>query len=137
MRKRIDDCIKQDGDIVDSVERNDLIFIPYPRRTFECHRDCNPMIQRHTLPVPSIEGEAAPGWWFHRYERIWRPFIERVCREKKVTLGEFERAASQVPGLTHIEKAIAISAFRLQQEQTLQPSHNTAVFREEPGLSVV
>jgi hypothetical protein len=95
------------------------------------------MIQRHALPVPSIEGEAAPGWWFHRYEPIWRPFIERVCREKNVTLREFERAASQVPGLTHIEKAIAISAFRQQQVQTLQPSHNAPVFRGEPDLSVV
>jgi hypothetical protein len=122
---------------VDNIKRNDLIFIPYPRKTLECHRDCSPMIQRHALPVPSREGEAAPGWWFHRYEPIWRPFIERICREKKVTLREFERAASQVPGLTHIEKAIAMSAFRQQQEQPLQPSHNTAAFRGEPGLSVV
>lgn len=121
---------------MDNVQRNDFIFIPHPRKTPECHRDCGSMIHHHALPVSSIEGETAPGWWFHRYEPVWRPFIERVCRDKKVTLLEFERAACQVPGLTHIEKAIAISAFRQQQEQTLKRSHDTAAFLGKPRLSV-
>jgi hypothetical protein len=50
---------------------------------------------------------------------------------------EFERVASQVPGLTHIEKTIAISAFRQQQEDGLLPSHNTTAFRSERSLSAV
>lgn len=56
-----------------------------------------------------------PSWWFRDFESVWRPLIQRLCRQKKVTLFEFERAASQVPALTPIEKTIAISAFRQQQ----------------------
>jgi hypothetical protein len=78
-----------------------------------------------------------PGWWFHHFEPVWGPFIQWHCRQKKVTLLEFERAASQVPGLTHIEKTIAISAFRQQQEDGLLPSHNTTAFRSERSLSAV
>ena len=63
-----------------------------------------------------------PGWWFHHFEPVWGPFIQWHCRQKKMTLLEFERVASQVPGLTHIEKTIAISAFRQQQEDGLLPS---------------
>lgn len=83
------------------------------------------------------EGETAPGWWFYSFEPVWRPFIHRLCRQRHVTLFEFERAASQVPGLTHIEKAIAISVFRQQQDQGLVRSHDTAAFRSEPRLSAV
>jgi hypothetical protein len=53
-----------------------------------------------------------------------------------VTLPEFERAASQIPGLTHIEKTIAVSAFRNQQDG-LVSSHTTTAFRSEHSLSVV
>ncbi|HWF60136.1 MAG TPA: hypothetical protein VN666_07480 [Nitrospira sp.] len=98
------------------------------------------MTQLQALPVSSTrygEGETAPGWWFHRFEPVWRPFIQRLCRQKKVTLLEFEQTASQVPGLTHIEKAIAISAFRLQQEQGLLPLHNTTALHREHNLSAV
>jgi len=70
-----------------------------------------------------------PGWWFHHFEPVWKPFIHRLCRQKNVTLLEFERAASQAPGLTHIEKIIAISAFRQQQKQRLESSPNTSTFR--------
>jgi hypothetical protein len=59
---------------------------------------------------------AAPSWWFHRFEPVWGPFIQRLSRQKNTTLREFERAASQVPGLTGIEQTIALSAFRHHQE---------------------
>ena len=78
-----------------------------------------------------------PGWWFHHFEPVWGPFIQRLCLQKKVTLLEFERAASQIPGLTHIEKTIAIAAFRQQQEDGSLPSHNTTAFRSERSLSAV
>jgi hypothetical protein len=55
-------------------------------------------------------------WWYHHFELVWKPFIQRLSRQKKVTLREFERAASQVTGLTPIEKAIAVLAFREQHE---------------------
>jgi hypothetical protein len=89
--------------------------------------------------APSIRrlGGEMPGWWFHHFEPVWGPFIQWHCRQKKMTLLEFERAASQVPGLTHIEKTIAISAFRQQQEDGLLPSHNTTAFRSERSLSSV
>ena len=78
-----------------------------------------------------------PDWWFYRFEPLWRPFIQRLCRQKNITLLEFERAASQVPGLTHIEKTIALSAFRQQQEQGLVPLRGTTAFRSEHNLSAV
>ncbi len=82
-------------------------------------------------------GDVAPGWWFHNFEPVWGPFIQRLCDQKKVTLLEFERAASLVPGLTHIEKTIAICAFRQQQKDRFVPSHHTTAFRSEHSLSVV
>jgi hypothetical protein len=84
-----------------------------------------------------LEEDTSPGWWFHHFEPVWRPFIQRLRSQKNVTLLEFERAASQVPGITHIEKTIAISAFRQQQEQGLVPSRNTTAFRREHSLSAV
>lgn len=81
-------------------------------------------------------GEDAPGWWFNYFEPVWGPFIQWLCCQKHVTLAEFERAASQVPGLTHLEKTIAISAFRQQQEQIPTPSHTTT-FRDTHSLSAV
>ncbi len=78
-----------------------------------------------------------PAWWFHHFEPVWKPFIQWFCRQRNVTLYEFEHAASQVRGLTHIEKTIAISAFRHQQELGGAPSHNATAFRCEQSLSAV
>ncbi len=100
----------------------------------------SPTTQLRSLPMPCVrisEGETAPGWWFQSFEPVWRPFIHRLCRQKHMTLFEFERAASQIPGLTHIEKAIAMSAFRQQQNQGLVLSRDTTAFRSEPRLSAV
>jgi hypothetical protein len=83
------------------------------------------------------EGETAPDWWFHDFEPVWKSFIQSLGRQKNVTMREFEQAASQVLGLTHIEKTIAISAFRQQQEQRPAPSHSPTAFRSERHLSVV
>ncbi len=102
--------------------------------------DCRPMRQLQTLPESSkrcAEGEHAPDWWFHRFEPVWGSFIRRLCRQRAVSLFEFERAASQVPGLTAIEKAIAVSAFRQQQKRGLVPLSNTTAFRSEHNLSAV
>ncbi|HWV44602.1 MAG TPA: hypothetical protein VN039_01015, partial [Nitrospira sp.] len=69
---------------------------------------------------------------------VWKSFIQSLGRQKNVTMREFEQAASQVLGLTHIEKTIAISAFRQQQEQrSAPPSHGPTAFRSERHLSVV
>ncbi|MBS0182982.1 MAG: hypothetical protein JSS39_11320 [Nitrospira sp.] len=127
---------------MNNVTRKEQIFILHrPTDTHHQHElDRPPMTQRQALPVSSMrfpEGETAPGWWFHDFEPVWRPFILSLFRQKQVTLLEFERVASQVPGLTHIEKVIAISAFRRQQEQGLAPSHSTAAFRSERHLSAV
>lgn len=78
-----------------------------------------------------------PGWWFHRFEPVWGPFIRRLCRQRTVSLFEFKRAASQVPGVTPIEKTIAVSAFRQQQERGLVPISNTTPFRSDHNLSPV
>jgi hypothetical protein len=59
---------------------------------------------------------AAPRWWFHHFEPVWGPFIQQLSCQKKMTLSEFEQAASQVHGLTRIEQTIVLSAFRHQQE---------------------
>ena len=99
------------------------------------------------IPFQTLQGSSernseeettqALGWWFHDFEPVWRPFIQRLCRQKKVTVFEFERAAAQVPGLTDIEKTIAISAFRQQQERGSLPSRNTAAFPRQHSLSTV
>lgn len=98
------------------------------------------MIQLQALPVSSnrwTEEEKVPGWWFHRFEPVWGPLIHRLCCQRRVTLFEFERAVSQVPGLTPIEKTIAVSAFRQQQAQRLASSHNISAVRSERSLSSV
>ena len=106
-----------------------------------CESDCGrEQMQATTSAVSSrgcSGGSVAPGWWFHHFEPMWGPFIHGFRCQKNVTLPEFERAASQVPGLTPIEKIIAISAFRQQQEDGLLPSHNTTAFRSERSLSAV
>lgn len=134
---------EQIGEIVDNLMRKDRIFILHQPTRHEHHQhemDCNLMTQLEALPVSPMryaEEETTPGWWFHRFDPIWTPFIQRLCRQRNVTLFEIERAASQVPGLTPIEKTIAMSAFRLQQEQGLLPSHRTTAFRSERSLSAV
>jgi len=88
-------------------------------------------------PRENREEDTSTAWWFRHFEPVWRPFIQRLCAQKKVTLFEFERAVSQVPGLTPIEKTIAVSAFRRQQEQELVPARNTTAFLGEHSLSAV
>jgi hypothetical protein len=78
-----------------------------------------------------------PSWWYHHFEPVWTPLIQRLCRQRKVTALEFERAAAQIPGLTPIEKLIAISAFRQQQGQGVVPSHTIAALGREPRLFAV
>lgn len=125
------------GEIVDISKRKERVFI--------LRQPTKPGYHQYgvgfkTLPATStgrLAGETMPDWWFHHFEPVWRPYIKWLCRQRKVTLLEFEQAASQVPGLTHIEKTIAIAAFRQQQEQGLVPSHTTTAFRSERGLSAV
>jgi hypothetical protein len=128
---------KLGGEIVDNSKRKERIFI-LQQPTKPGYHQCG--VGFKTLPASStgcLGGETVPDWWFHHFEPVWRPFIQKLCRHKKVTLLEFEQAASQVHGLTHIEKTIAISAFRQQQEQGLVLSHTTTAFRSERGLSAV
>lgn len=103
---------------------------------FESH--CGPKVKTSAAAssVRCADGDVAPGWWFHYFEPVWGPFIRQFRSQKTVTLPEFERAASQIPGLTHIEKTIAVSAFRNQQDG-LAPSHTTTAFCSEHRLSVV
>jgi hypothetical protein len=90
---------------------------------------------------PSRRGHVAhstvPGWWFRHFEPVWSPLIQRLCHQNKVTVREFERAASQVPGLTHTEKLIAVAAFRQQQEDGLAPSHTSTAFHSTQSLFAV
>ena len=107
----------------------------------QCEVVCDPVSEFQTLRVSSredlVEEDTSPGWWFHHFEPVWTPFIQRLCSQKKVTLFEFERAASQIPGLTPIEKTIAISAFCRQQERGLVPSRTTTELRREHSLSAL
>jgi hypothetical protein len=99
-----------------------------------------PMPQLQALQTSSREDvveNTSPDWWFHHFDPVWKPFLQWLRSQKNVTLFEFERAASQVPGLTHIEKTIAISAFRQQQEQRSVPSHNAPAFRRDHSLSAM
>ena len=132
---------ERDGEIVDNSEQKEPILILHQPTTPGYHQygcGCGPMTKSKALPESSMGcSGATPGWWFHYFEPVWTPFIQRLCRQKKVTLFEFERAASQVSGLTHIEKTIAISAFRQQQEEGLATSRNTTALRDEHSLSVV
>jgi hypothetical protein len=131
-------------DIVDNAELKERISLLKKETTPvrpQCESDCGRKKMKPTMSEVSSMGcsggDVAPGWWFHNFEPVWGPFIQRLCGQRKVTLLEFERAASQVPGLTHIEKTIAISAFRQQQKDRLVPSRHTTAFRSEHSLSVV
>jgi hypothetical protein len=131
------------GEIVDNVKQKEQIFLlrqPTTPRHEQDEDDCAPVTQLQALRVSAmgdLERDPSPGWWFHHFEPVWKPFIQWFCSQKNVTLFEFERAASQVPGLTHIEKTIAVSAFRQQQEQGLVPFRNSTAFRREHSLSAV
>src|SRR5574337_236419 len=131
----------RDREIVDDLKRKARICILHqPTMSGHHQTDCSPMMELQASPESSgrwAEGEKAPGWWFHRFETVWGPFLHRLCRQRNVTLFEFERAASQVPGLTPIEKTIVVSAFRQQQVQRLASSHNTSICRSERSLSAV
>ncbi len=134
---------KRYGEIVDNVKPNEQIVLLHqltatkPRQN-ELVR--SPMPQVQALRASSredVEENISPDWWFHHFEPIWKPFLQWLRSQKNVTLLEFERAASQVPGLTPIEKTIAISAFRQQQEQGSVPSQAAPAFRPEHSLSAV
>jgi hypothetical protein len=129
---------------VDNVKQKERLFLLHQLTKPGDHQDSvaqNPMTQLQGLRVPSVgdlERDMSPAsWWFHHFEPVWRPFLQWFCSQKKVTLFEFEQAASQVPGLTHIEKTIAISAFRQHQEQGLVPFRNSTAFRRHHSLSAV
>ena len=130
--------------IVDNSERKERMFLLKQETTLahpHCESDCGrEQMQATTSAVSSrgcSGGSVAPDWWFQHFEPMWGPFIHGFRCQKNVTLPEFERAASQVPGLTPIEKIIAISVFRQQQEQGVAPSPTTSAFRSERRLSAV
>ncbi len=56
-------------------------------------------------------GCPAPEWWFENFDPIWGPFVQRLRRRKPITLPEFRLMTAHVPGLTAVEKTIAVSAF--------------------------
>lgn len=126
---------------MDALTRKARICILHqPTMPSRHQMDCGPTIEIQALPESSRrceDGGKAPGWWFDRFEPVWGPFIHLLCRQRTVTLLEFERAAAQVLGLTPIEKAIAVSAFRQQQAQRLASSNNTAAYRSERSPSTV
>lgn len=134
------------GEFVDNLnpnERNERIVLLHQLVAMKPHQNemaSSPMPQLQALRTSSREdvvGNTSPDWWFHHFDPVWKPFLQWLRSQKNVTLLEFERAASQVPGLTHIEKTIAISAFRQQQEQESVPSHNAPEFRRDHSLSAV
>jgi hypothetical protein len=133
---------KPDGEIVDKLSQEERVVIlhqPAASRQDQYGIEHSSMTELMGGPTSSMRcsGDVTtPGWWFHHFEPVWSPFIQRLCRQKKVTLGEFERAASQVTGLTPIEKAIAMLAFRQQHEQRSAPPYTTA-FRTDHSPSDV
>jgi hypothetical protein len=135
--------IERYGEIVDNVKPNERVVLLHQLTATKPHQNemaRSPMPQREALRASSredLEEGTSPGWWFHHFEPVWKPFLQWLHSQKDVTLLEFERAASQIPGLTPIEKTIAISAFLQQQEQESVPSHNAVAFRPEHGLSAV
>jgi hypothetical protein len=128
---------------VDNVKLNERVVLLHQLTATKPHQNeiaRSPMPQLVALRVSSredVEKDTLPGWWFHHFEPVWKPFLQWLHSQKDVTLLEFERAASQVPGLTPIEKTIAISAFHQQQEQGPVPSRNAVAFRGEHRLSAV
>jgi hypothetical protein len=131
------------GEIVDNVKLNEQVVLLHQLTPTKPHQNevaRSPMPQRVALRASSredLEEGTSPGWWFHHFEPVWKPFLQWLHSQKDVTLLEFERAASQIPGLTPIEKTIAISAFRQRQEQKSVPSHNAVAFRPQHDLSAV
>jgi len=131
------------GEIVDNLKPNERIVLLHQLTATKRHQNemtRSPMPQLQALRASSredVEEDISPDWWFHHFEPVWKPFLQWLRSQKNVTLLEFERAASQVSGLTHIEKTIAISAFRQQQEQGSVPFHNAPAFRRDHSLSAV
>ena len=131
------------GEIVDNVKPNERIVLLHQLTATKPYQNevaRSPIPQLEALRASSredLEEAPSPGWWFHHFEPVWKPFLQWLHSQKDVTLVQFERAASQVPGLTPIEKTIAISAFRQQQERGSAPSRNTPAFRREHRLSAV
>ena len=133
---------ERDGEIVDNLNQTEQILFLHQLQTSRLYQEVeqSSMRQRQTLGSSSrkdLEEEILPSWWFQHFEPVWKPFIQRLRSQKNVSLFEFEQATSHVPGLTHIEKTIAISAFRQQHERGLVPSRNTTAFRGEHRLSAV
>jgi hypothetical protein len=79
-------------------------------------RQTRSQVNRSTSHLTGAGYGIAPGWWFNSFEPLWGPFIQRLSGQNKVSVTEFERAASQVRGLTRMEKAIMLSVFHHQQE---------------------
>ena len=52
-----------------------------------------------------------PGWWFENFDPIWGPFVQRLRRQKPITLPEFRLMTSHVSGLTAVEQTIVVAAF--------------------------
>lgn len=131
------------GEIVDNVKPTERIVLLHQLTARKPHQNelvRSPMPQLQALQASSredVEEDISPDWWFHHFEPVWKPFLQWLHSQKNVTLLEFERAASQVPGLTPIEKTIVLSAFRQQQEQGSVPSQNAPAFRREHSLSAV
>ncbi|MGQ0555792.1 MAG: hypothetical protein ACT4PN_07620 [Nitrospiraceae bacterium] len=128
---------------MDTIKPNEqIVLLPQPIATKPHQNEMasNPMPQLQALRMPAREDvveNTSPDWWFHHFDPVWKPFLQWLRSQKNVTLLEFERAASQVPGLTYVEKTIAISAFRQQQEQGAVPSHNAPTLRRDHSLSAV
>jgi hypothetical protein len=53
----------------------------------------------------------APGWWFQNFNPLWKPLVDWICRQRHMTLSEFQLITSRIPELTAIEKTIVVSAF--------------------------
>lgn len=117
--------------MVDNSEQKKPIALLNEMTTLERHR-CE---IENTSSMGCLRADDAPGWWFQYFEPVWGPFMELFRCHRHVTMTEFERAASQV-GLTQVEKTIAISAFRQQQDGAISPRATTA-FRREHILSAV
>ena len=111
--------------MVDNSERKKRIALLNEMTTGERHQ-CE-IGNTSSMGYPGAD--VAPGWWFHDFEPVWGPFIQLFRCQRHVTMTEFERAASQV-GLTQVEKTIAISAFRHQQDGAISPRATTALRRE-------
>lgn len=133
----------RDGEIVDNLKPNERMFLLHQLPTSEPHQyevAHDPLPQLQTFVASSrkgLEENTSPTWWFHHFEPVWKPFIYWLRSQRTVSLLEFEQAASQVPGLTPIEKTIAISVFRQQQERGVAPSCNTTAVRRDRSLSSV